>query len=148
MTESSAALISHNVTKTYGQCVLLISLPQCLVPPPLFLNYLSPPHPPGSSNATALLLTRLSPLLLLNLLQAPQQRVDLHLDLSQLPFDGLKLVRLHCWGTETHKQMSLFKLLLGSPWVHLYPPSNDAASYGVITDCTLSTVNTLFFQVF
>lgn len=46
------------------------------------------------------LLTRIDSLLLLDLLQAPQQRVDLHLDLGQLPLDGLQLVGLH-WDTQT-----------------------------------------------
>lgn len=47
-------------------------------------------------------LTRIDSLLLLDLLQAPQQGVDLHLDLSQLPLDGLQLVGLH-WDTQTHQ---------------------------------------------
>lgn len=47
-------------------------------------------------------LTRIDSLLLFDLLQAPQQGVDLHLDLSQLPFDGLQLVGLH-WDTQTHQ---------------------------------------------
>lgn len=37
---------------------------------------------------------RLCPLLLLDLLQADEEGVDLHLDLSQLPLDGLELLRL------------------------------------------------------
>lgn len=80
-------LSPRNVTMTYG--------------PASALNF------PPSAFAVLfplLFLTTISSLLLLDLLQASQQRVDLHLDLSQLPFDGLQLVCLHCWGTETQKQ--------------------------------------------
>lgn len=83
MTESSAALICHHVIKTYGQCALLISLPLRLGS----FSLLSSPR---------LALTRIGSLLLLDLLQASQQRVNLDLDLSQLPFNSLKLVRLYC----------------------------------------------------
>lgn len=89
MMESFTAPISRNVTKTYGLRVLLISLPQRSVS---FSPSLSRP----AVNSSARFLTRIGSLLLLDLLQAAQQRVDLHLDLSQLPFNSLKLVRLHC----------------------------------------------------
>lgn len=41
-------------------------------------------------------LTALRSLLFLDLLQAAQKRVDLHLDLSQFTFNSLELIGLHC----------------------------------------------------
>lgn len=80
MTESSAPLISYSVTKTYDQRGLLNF-------PPSVVGVLFPSFP--YQLGLLCLLTRLGSLLLFNLLQASQQRVDLHLDLSQLPFNSL-----------------------------------------------------------
>ena len=61
-----------------------------------------PPQTSPTLRPSVATLTRVDSLLLLDLLQAPQQRVNLHLDLSQLPLDGLQLVGLH-WDTQTHR---------------------------------------------
>lgn len=84
MTES-LGLISPGLSERLIVCIWSSFTP--LLPEQLlFVSGMSPPP----------LLTRLGSLLLLYLLQAAQERVDLQLDLSQLPLDCLELIRLHC----------------------------------------------------